>query len=195
MLSLTSPIQTPLHRLPAGAKLAALALATIALFQLPLAPTALALAALAATAFALRLGPAWTRLLALLWPLALVLLTWHTLTGTPWDGALATTRMLAAVGAANLVTMTTPLSEMQATFLRLARPLSPLIPPQRLALAFALVLRFIPVMLQRWDALALAFRARSARRPGWRLIAPAALAALDDAERVAEALRARGGVG
>ena len=173
MLALTSPIQTPLHRLPSGPKLATLA----------------------ALAFALKIGPAWARLLWLLWPLAAILLTWHALTGTPWDGLLATTRMLAAVGAANLVTMTTRLSDMQATFLRLARPLSPLLPPQRLALAFALVLRFVPVMLLRWDTLATAFRARSSRRPGWRLIAPAALSALDDAERVAEALRARGGVG
>jgi biotin transport system permease protein len=195
MLSLTSPIETPLHRWPAGLKLALLALATVALFQLPLAAVATALALLAATAFALRIGPAWVRLLWLLWPLALVLLTWHGLTGTPWTGALATARMLAAVGAANLVTMTTRLADMQAVFLRLARPLSPLIPPQRLALAFALVIRFIPVMSQRWQALALAYRARSVRRPGWRLIAPAALAALDDADRVAEALRARGGVG
>jgi biotin transport system permease protein len=49
-------------------------------------------------------------------------------------------------------------------------------------------------MLQRMAALNDAWRARSARRAGWRLAFPATLAALDDAERVAEALRARGGV-
>jgi biotin transport system permease protein len=195
MLTLTSPHQTPLHRWPAGLKLALLATATLALFLAPLAAVALALALLAATAFALGLGPAWARLLWLLWPLAVVLLLWHGLTGTPWTGALAVARMGAAVGAANLVTMTTRLADMQAVFLRLARPLSPLLPPARLALAFALVIRFIPVMLLRWQALTLAFRARSARRPGWRSAAPAALAALDDADHVAEALRARGGVG
>jgi biotin transport system permease protein len=40
-----------------------------------------------------------------------------------------------------------------------------------------------------------AIRARSPRRPGWRLVVPAALAALDDADHAAEALRARGGLG
>ena len=34
----------------------------------------------------------------------------------------------------------------------------------------------------------------AARRAGWRIVAPLALMALDDAEHVAEALRARGGV-
>jgi len=35
--------------------------------------------------------------------------------------------------------------------------------------------------------------ARSRRRPGWQLVLPLSLAALDDADHVAEALRARGG--
>lgn len=195
MLTLTSPHQTPLHRWPAGLKLALLAALTLVLFQLPLWPVAVALAGLSALAFALGIGQAWARLLWLLWPFVAVLLCWHGLTGSFWTGALAVARMVAAVGAANLVTMTTRLADMQAVFMRLARPLSPLLPPARLALAFALVIRFIPVMLLRWQALSTAFRARARRRPGWRLIAPAALAALDDADHVAEALRARGGVG
>ena len=64
-----------------------------------------------------------------------------------------------------------------------------------MSLALALVIRFIPVMLTRTEAISLAFRARSPRRPGWRLLMPVSLAALDDAEHVADALRARGGVG
>ena len=39
------------------------------------------------------------------------------------------------------------------------------------------------------------WRARSTRRPRWRVLVPATLAALDDADHVAEALRARGGAG
>jgi biotin transport system permease protein len=62
-------------------------------------------------------------------------------------------------------------------------------------LAAALVIRFVPVMLTRTEQIAAAFRARSARRPGWRVLVPALLAALDDAAQVAEALRARGGAG
>lgn len=195
MLTLTSSHETALHRWPVGVKLAILAGWTLVLFQLPLWAAGVALALAAALATLLGLGREWLGLLRMLWPVTAVLLLWHGLTGTPLLGLLAVLRMLAAVGAANLVTMTTRLAEMQAVFLWLARPLAPLIAPKTLALAFALVIRFVPVMLLRWDALALAFRARSYRRPGWRIAAPAALAALDDAEHVADALRARGGAG
>ena len=50
-------------------------------------------------------------------------------------------------------------------------------------------------MLHRMDILRESWRARSPRRPGWRILLPATLAALDDADHVAEALRARGGAG
>ncbi|PJE28084.1 ABC transporter permease, partial [Pseudooceanicola lipolyticus] len=42
--------------------------------------------------------------------------------------------------------------------------------------------------------LAESWRARSPRRPGLRTILPLAALAIDDAEHVAEALRARGGL-
>lgn len=195
MLTLTSDRVTRAHGWPAGVKLAALAVWTVALLALPLWGAAAALGLTAGAALALGLLADWARHLRRLWPMALVLLLWHGATGTALLGLLVTLRLLAAVGAANLVTMTTRLADMQAVFLWLARPLRVLIAPQTLALAFALVIRFVPVMLLRWDALALAFRARSARRPGWRLAAPAVLSALDDADRVADALRARGGAG
>lgn len=196
MLILTSSHETWAHRRPAGAKLAALALWSLVLFHLPgLVWPAAAVALVAVAAFWLRLGMEWAHQIWRLWPILLVLFLWHLASGTPQDGAVAILRMLAAVGAATLVTMTTRLSDMQAVFLWLARPLAPLLPPKAVALAIALVIRFVPVMLQRWDTLVQAFRARSPRRPGWRLIAPSVLAALDDADRVAEALRARGGAG
>jgi len=196
MLTLTSERQTRAHGWPAGAKLAGLVLWTLVLFQLPgLAPAMAALALAALAAFSLGIGADWLRLLRMLWPLALVLALWHLATGTPRDGAIAIARMLAAVGAANLVTMTTRLADMQAVVQWLARPLSPVLPPQALALSVALMIRFVPVMLLRWEALTMAFRARSPRPALWRIAIPAVLAALDDAEHVADALRARGGAG
>lgn len=196
MLTLTSPHETRAHGWPAGAKLSGLLVFSLVIFALPgpvWAAAGLALAALGA--WALGLGREWGAQLLRLWPLALVLMAWHLVTGDSRDGATVTFRMLAAVGAANLLTMTTRLTDLQALAERLARPLAWILPPRALALAFALVIRFVPVMLLRWEALSLAFRARSARRPGWRIAMPAVLAALDDAERVAEALRARGGAG
>lgn len=197
MLSLTAPHATPLHRLSAGAKLAALAVATVWIVALeaplPVAGAAAGVAALH-LALGLRIAGHALRHLRPLWPFAAVLLAWHLWTGDPLRGVLIGLRMGAAVALANLVTMTTRLDDMIAVMERLARPLSALgLPPRRLALAVALVIRFTPVLMGRAAQLADSWRARSPRRPGWRLAVPLALSALDDADRVAEALRARGG--
>jgi biotin transport system permease protein len=197
MLTLTSPVETPLHRLPAGLKLALLAAGTVALFALR-DPGALAaaLAALAAGYAALGLLAHGLRLLRPLWPFVLILALWHGWTGEWREGVVIVLRLLAAVMAANLVTMTTRLSDMVAVIEGLARPLRPIgLPPRTFALSVALVIRFIPVLSDRMAQLRAAWAARSPRRAGWRILVPATLAALDDADRVAEALRARGGAG
>ncbi|MFN3575778.1 MAG: energy-coupling factor transporter transmembrane component T family protein [Tabrizicola sp.] len=198
MLTLTSPVETWAHRLPAGGKLLALAAVTTGLFLLT-SPRSLALAALATGALYLtgggRFARTGARQLRPLWPFVVVVGLWHLWTADLSGGVAILLRMLTAVALANFVTMTTRLSEMLAVFERLARPLSPLLPPRRLALAFALVIRFIPVMLDRMGQIRQSWCARAPRRPGWRVMVPAVLAALDDADRVAEALRARGGAG
>lgn len=198
MLTLTSPVETWAHRLPAGGKLLALAVATTGLFLLS-SPWSLAGAALATAALYLtgggRFARTAARLLWPLWPFVVVVGLWHLWTADPSGGAAILLRMVTAVALANFVTMTTRLSDMLAVFERLARPLSPVLPPRRLALAFALVIRFIPVMLDRMAQIEASWRARAARPPRWRVLVPAVLAALDDADRVAEALRARGGAG
>ncbi len=197
MLTLTSPVETPLHRLPAALKLALLAAGTLALFALrdPVA-LALALGALLAVYAALGMLPYGLRLLRPLWPFVLVLALWHGWTGEWREGWVIVLRLLAAVMAANLVTMTTRLGDMVAVIERIAAPLRHIgLPPRTFALSVALVIRFIPVLSDRMVQLRAAWRARSPRRPGWRILVPATLAALDDADRVAEALRARGGAG
>lgn len=196
MLTLTSPVETVLHGLPAGGKLAVLALFTAGLFWLT-SPLWLAAALGAVLALHGLGGMAFAhhglRLLRPLWPFVAVVGLWHLGTGDGIAGLAIILRMLAAVAAANLVTMTTRLSDMIAVLETLARPLRPVLPPRRLALAIALVIRFVPVMSGRLAQIAEAYRARSPGRAGWRIVAPAALAALDDADRVADALRARGG--
>ena len=198
MLTLTSPVETWAHRVPAGAKLAVLAAVTTGLFLIG-APWVLA-GAFAATAVLYltgggRFALTGLRQLAPLWPFVVIVGLWHLWTGDMPGGAVILLRMVTAVAMANFVTMTTRLSDMLAVFERLARPLSPILPPRRLALAFALVIRFIPVMLDRMGQIDMSWRARSPRRPRWRVMVPATLAELDDADRVAEALRARGGAG
>lgn len=198
MLTLTSSVKTWAHSLPAAGKLAALAVATTALFLVD-APWVLTAAGAAVAGLYLSAGPGFARTglrqLSPLWPFVVIVGLWHFWTGDVADGAAILLRMVTAVALANFVTMTTRLSDMLAVFERLARPISPILPPRRLALAFALVIRFIPVMLDRMALIRQSWSARSPRSPRWRVMVPATLAALEDADRVAEALRARGGAG
>lgn len=195
MLALVSPIDTPYHRLPAGLKFGALSLATVALFlaeSVALQLAALAGAAglyLAVSAEFLRMGAANLRPL---WPFLVIVGIWHFLLGDPRDGVIVCLRLLTAVALANLVTMTTRLDDAIDLLMRLLRPFRRLgLRTGQIAFAIALVIRFIPVTLANARRLLESWRARSARRPGWQVIAPIFLVALDDATRVAEAIRAR----
>lgn len=199
MLTLTSPVRTWAHPLPAGLKLGALALASVVLFRLqgPVAQAAAFAGGLALMAsgkrvfFRQAVAALWV-----LWPFVVIVGLWHLATGAPGAGAAVVLRMLSCFALANFVTMTTRFSDMLALAERLCRPLAGLgLSPRRLALAAALVIRFVPVLMRRADEIGAAFRARSPRRPGWRVAVPLTLAALDEADHAAEALRARGGAG
>ena len=199
MLTLTSPVDTWAHHLPAGPKLGLLCLWTVLLYALT-SPAALTLAALAVLALLASCGTLFLttalKLLRPLWPFVVIVAMWHLWLGDLPGGAVILLRLITAVAAANFMTMTTRLSDMIAVITWAVRPLRRTgLDPATLALAIALVIRFIPVMLLRMEQIRDAFRARSPRRPGWRVLVPALLAALDDADHVAEALRARGGAG
>ena len=198
MISLTSPIKTRAHGWPAGAKLGALCLATLVLFQIE--TLSLHMIAFVAT-LALYLAPgrefaaAGWRAVKVIWMFVVIIAVWHIVTRTPYEGAVIVLRMVTAVGLANLVTMTTQLSEFIAVIRWLTRPLKRLgLPTEALEIAIALVIRFTPVLVEKGQGLAQAWRARSARRPGWRIIFPFTILALDDADHIADALRARGGI-
>lgn len=198
MLTLTSPVDTPYHGLPAGLKLGLLCGFTVWVFAAPglwwlVASLGVVVACYAVGgAVFLRQGAV---LLRPLWPFVVVVGLWHGWTGDWAGGAMVILRLIAALAAANLVTMTTGLAPMIRVVEWLARPLAPVLPPRRLALAIALVIRFVPVLGQHAETLAAAWRARSPKRPRWRILPPLTLCAIDEADRVAEALRARGGVG
>jgi len=135
------------------------------------------------------------RRLWMLWPFVVVICVWHLVTGTPALGAVIALRMVTAVGLANLVTMTTRLSDMVGVVKWLATPLRKLgMNTRAIELGIALVVRFTPVLGDKGAHLVRAWSARSHRRAGWRIILPFTVLAIDDAERVALALRARGGL-
>jgi biotin transport system permease protein len=194
---LTQPLatETALHRWPAGLKLGLLAALGVAL-GMTAEPAILAAALAAVWAAALPLGLAevarMPRRLWPLWPFVLVIGGWHILRGTPSTGLAITLRMLTMFAAATLMLLTTRFDELMGTFSTLMRPLARLgLPVDRVALALAMAVRFVPVLAQRAADLARAWRARSYRKPRHRLLAPLALAALDEADHAAEALRAR----
>ncbi len=198
MISLTSPVETPAHRWPAGVKLGLLCLATIVLFavqalswQMGFLGGTLVLYAVPGQVF-FRAG---LRRLSVLWPFVAVIIIWHFIMSDLAGGLVIVMRMLTAVALANLVTMTTRLSDMMGVVRWLTAPLRIFgIKTDRIGLAIALVVRFTPVLATKGQMLAMAWRARAVRRVGWRIITPFAVLAIDDAEHVAEALRARGGV-
>ncbi len=197
MISLTSPVETRAHHWPAGAKLGALCLASTALF-LTASPALLGAALLATLSLYALPGrlflTAGLKALRVVLPFVLVLAVWHVVTDDIRAGLVIILRMVALVALANLVTMTTPLGDLVDLLHRMTAPLRRIgVATWPLETAVPLVIRFTPVIVGAAEMLALAWRARSRRRPGWRLILPLTLRALDDADRVGEALRARGG--
>lgn len=198
MISLTSVNRTAAHSWRAGPKLAALCAATFALFfigdlvaQTLILGAVLALYALPGRAFAREgLAKLW-----LLWPFLAIVTAYHLLIRDLAQGLVIDARMLSAVGLANLVTMTTRLDAMIEVLRWLATPLRRLgLRTAPAELAVALVIRMVPVLVDKGAALSDAWRARSPRRASWRIVLPLTLLALDDADHVSEALMARGGV-
>lgn len=198
MLTLTSPVETPLHRIPAGIKLAAVCIFTIALFQLEdLRLIAGVTAAVLAVypLFGRRFARAGLKLLKPLLPFIVIVAAWHWWLAELAAGTAIILRMIAAVALANLVTMTTRLSDIIDTLSRLIprRGLFGLT-PRIFGLSVALMIRFIPTAAEKAERIGLAWKARSARRPGFRVITPVTLSVLDDAAQVSDALKARGGI-
>jgi biotin transport system permease protein len=160
-------------------------------FHLSVFVLVMAIYALPGRAF-LRYGVARLRVL---WPFIAVVMIWHCLTKDAALGATISLRLLNAVAIANLVTLTTKLSDMIAVVRWITTPLRRFgLPTKQLELGIALVVRFTPVLAFKSTQLSDAWRARSGKRPKWQTIVPLAVLAIDDAEYVADAIKARGGL-
>lgn len=183
-----------LHQIPAGLKLGFLLVASLTV--LPISnPWGLTAGVVVMMALYSSLGRAGLeRLLGLRSILVLILglglfqgllMDWQ----TAW---LSVARLLLMIMIADLVSATTPMQDM----MRVIRPfLSPLrlvgLHPDRLSLAVALVIRFIPALLAQWQAQSSAWRARANKGPGIRLLAPFMSLTMNRTDKIAEALMAR----
>ena len=194
MISLYISQSTWLHKWPAGAKL--LALAACSIILLPVGDWRLLLAGCtAASLLYVSLGRAglrrWLALKALL-PLIIGLGVFQALVMTWQDGLLSVFRILFMVMLADLVTATTPMQAMMRAVTPALKPLSVIgLKPDRLALAVALVIRFVPVLFAQWQAQSDAWRARSNRSPRIKLFAPFMSEALKRTDQIAESIAAR----
>ncbi len=199
MLTLTLPERTWAHAIPVGPKLLILVASTAALYPVE-SPIALAGCFAAAVLACVSLGRAAMRQgFRMLVPISLfaaLAFAYHAAIRQPEAGAAVALKLLTLVGLANLVTMTSRLDDLVALVTDLTKPLRRIgLNPAAVALAFALVLRFMPVLARKGRDMGDAWKCRSTRRVSWAILIPLCLAALDDAESVADALRARGGVG
>jgi len=198
MISLTSPVETWAHHWPAGLKLALLCVSTVALFSQTSVAFHLAAFAVCIGLYLLPgahfAGPGLRRLWGL-WPFVAMLVVWHAVTGDLSGGLVVVLRLLTAVALANLVTMTTRLSQMIDVVRWLSTPLRVLgLNTRALELGIALVIRFTPALADKGGLLVQSWSARSPRKPNWKIIVPFTVLAIDDAEQVAEAIKARGGL-
>jgi biotin transport system permease protein len=199
-LALYVPRAGVVHRLPAGAKLLALAVLAVALFALP-TPAAAAGVLLGVLAVGLLVARLPVAVLArqaraVLWWLVLLLAV-HALTTDLRTGAHVALRLLTLVLAAAVVTATTRVSEMVAVVERVCAPLRLVgVRPARIGLVVTLALRFIPVLVERADRIRAAQAARGGSPRGVRAlrttVAALLVQVLQMAHDVSEALDARG---
>ncbi|WP_067567477.1 energy-coupling factor transporter transmembrane component T family protein [Nocardia acidivorans] len=194
MLSLYHDARTPVHTVPAGAKLVVLAVAGTALFFVRSIPwLALALAVVLLLYAVARIPwRATAKQVVSLTPF-LILIMIAQLLFTGWQsGVVVGERLLTLVLLANLVTLTTRTSAMIDTIETALRPLRPLgVRPDRVGLLVAMTIRFIPVIREQAELVRSAQRARGIERSTVFLI-PLLIRTLRMADQVGEALDARG---
>ncbi|WP_078058098.1 energy-coupling factor transporter transmembrane component T family protein [Rhizobium rhizosphaerae] len=185
-----------MHRLRAGHKLALLLVAGILLsITDSLLVLTLALPFCALPFVMLRLS--WCAIRARLGGLMLTILILTAATAwlqSPEAGLVAFVRVTALVLLAGAVTATTGIAEMMAALTVALRPLERLglARAEDVALAVGLVLRFVPEIAQRHQALTAAHRARGIT-PRWHRTLPALIVlTLKEADDVARAIDARG---
>jgi biotin transport system permease protein len=195
MIGLYRPGSSLLHRSPAGLLLGLLLAGTTALV-VARRPLAVAGAAgVVVVGYALAAVPP-SVALAQLWPMRwfvvlLVPLQW-------WSGGwrqvvVVVGTMLVTVAAAALVTLTTRVSDMLDVCVRMLGPTRRLgVDPERVGLTLALTVRAVPVLADTFAQARDARRARGLERSPRALLVPLVLRTLRHADRLGEALAARG---
>jgi biotin transport system permease protein len=195
VIGLFRPGSSPVHRAPAGLKLLVLAVCAVTLVVVR-TPTAVGVGAGVVVAGYLLAGLGPVEPLRQVWPLRWVVLVllpfqWWT---AGWRAAVVVVgTMLALVAAAGLVTLTTRTTALLDLFERAVSPLRPLrVDPGRASLLLALTIRAVPVLVATLSDVRDARRARGLERSPRALLVPVVVRTMRQADRLGEALVARG---
>lgn len=189
------PERSPIHRLPAGVKLAVLAAAgSLAFLATDWRWLAAGMVAVCALYFVAGLGVRGllTEMRRFVW-IAVVLLAVQAALGQWMTGLEVALRLYALVMLAALVTLTTRTSAIIATLERLLAPLDRVgMSSARIALAVSLAFRFIPLIAEITREVREAQRARGLERSLVAVALPVIVRALKMADDIADAIDARG---
>ena len=189
------PRDSPVHRAPAGLKLALLGvgLLLLALLPAPAAVPAGAVVVLAVAALARVGAPALAaQVRPVLWVLVPVAAVQLWLSG-PGRALEVAGGVLVAVAAAGLVTLTTRTEALLDALVAGLRPLRRAgVDPERVALVLALAVRSVPVIAGIAGEVQQARAARGAERSLRAFAVPFVIRSLRHADRLGEALEARG---
>jgi biotin transport system permease protein len=189
------PGGSPLHRLPAGAKLAGLAAACTGLILLR-SPVAMGVAAVVVVLlFALSgvgAAAAWAQVRPVRW-FAVALFAMQVVFADLPSAVTSVARVVLAVALAGLITLTTRTTAMMAFLERCLSPARRVgLDPFRLSLLLSLTIRSVPVMASLATRVREAQRARGVEWSVRAFAVPMVVSALRHADALGEALSARG---
>ncbi len=187
---------TFLHRLSPRPKLLGLAAVSLTLFLIHSPAVLSGAAILGGFVYAsLRLGwrQSWLRLRPIVLTIAIVALFTLAFNG-PHDALVAATRLTALAFFAAVVTATTSTGDFIDEITRLAMPLERLgvVKAADIGLSIGLVIRFVPEILSRYQAIRDAHRARGLKPKPLTLAVPLIILTLKNADEIAAAIDARG---
>lgn len=194
MIGIFHPGTSLVHRMPALAKLALLAVVVTAVTLLHW-PAALGVAsALVVGLFVLARIPArlaWQQITPILWVLAFTVPVQWIFAG--WEAAATMgVRLVLAVALAAVYTLTTPVSATLDAMQVLLRPFRRWVDPDRVGLALALAIRCVPLLADLVREVLEARKARGAEGSPTAFAVPVIVRALRTADHLGEALMARG---
>jgi biotin transport system permease protein len=195
LFSLYVPGTTVLHRLGVGGKYLLLLLLTVP--ALILGDPVVSLVALLASLLLLAtcragLAHSWGLPVPLLVLLA-VLAAYQILVGRPDLAVVVGANLMTAVYASRILTLTTPGPVLIDALVAGLRPLSRLgVKPDMVGLAVAIMVRSVPLLLDSFDQVRQAARARGRERNLFLLVTPVVVRAVGQAQATGAALAARG---